>query len=141
MEQRTCNKCHQLKPLTEFYKTGRKNDTNPNNRHYTCKECTKARVSAAHAANPDRARQAFMRRVYGITIADYDQLLKDQNYSCAICPTTEPGGKHNVFNVDHCHSTGKVRALLCRNCNMLLGMAKDRPEYLTQLIAYLAKHS
>ena len=139
MKQRICNKCGELKPLTEFYKTGRKTDKSPDNRHYTCKTCTCARLKETH--DPERYRKQHLKRKYNITLQEYNDMLAKQHHRCAVCSTTEPGGKHNTFCVDHCHSTGKVRALLCRNCNMLLGMAKDRPEYLTQLIAYLVKHS
>ena len=137
MKQRICNKCGELKPLTEFYKTGRKTDKQADKRHYSCKVCTKQRLSQT----PRNYRAHHLRRAYGISIEEYDTMLAKQDHRCAVCGTDDPGGKHKIFNVDHCHSTGKVRALLCRNCNMLLGMAKDRPEYLTQLIAYLVKHS
>ena len=141
MSTRTCNKCHISKDLeTCFYLTGRKNDTNPNNRHYTCKECTKARVSAAHAANPNRARETFLRRMYGITIAEYDAMLDRQSTKCACCGTEEAGGKHNVFCVDHDHVTNAVRELLCKDCNIVLGIINDSPEHLMRLIQYLAKH-
>ena len=139
--KRTCNKCGVEQDLeTCFYKTGRKNDTNPNNRHYTCKTCTKTRVSAAHAANPNRAREAFLRRMYGITIAEYDSMLAKQGAKCACCSTEKAGGKHDVFCVDHDHVTNVVRQLLCKNCNIVLGITQDNPEHLMKLIQYLGKH-
>ena len=138
--ERKCNKCGEVKPLTDFYKTGRKTDKNKDNRHYTCKECTKARVKAAHAANPDKAREAFMRRNYGIGIDEYDAMLERQGSKCACCGTEEPRGKHNVFCVDHDHVTGKVRELLCKDCNIVLGIINDSPEHLMRLIQYIARH-
>ena len=141
MTTRTCNKCGEEKDLeTCFYKTGRLTDNNPNNRHYTCKDCTKARVAAIHAANPDRAREAFMRRMYGITIAEYNSMLARQDTKCACCGTEHAGGKHNVFCVDHNHVTNAVRELLCKDCNIVLGIIQDSPEHLMRLIQYLAKH-
>lgn len=62
-------------------------------------------------------------------------MLDEQNGVCAICkfkPKT-------VFHVDHCHSTGKVRGLLCINCNMALGLLKDNKMFLSQAIDYLSK--
>ena len=139
MKQRKCTKCGCTKPLDQFYKTGRKKDKDPENRHYTCKECTKLRLKETH--DPEKYRRQHLKRSYGITLEEYNQMFADQNGSCAICPATEAGGKHNVFVVDHCHATGKVRSLLCKNCNILLGIAKDQPEYLGKLMSYLIKHS
>jgi hypothetical protein len=45
---------------------------------------------------------------------------KDQGYKCAICKIPEPGGKHGVFNMDHCHVTGFVRSMLCHRCNIAI---------------------
>ena len=140
MKQRTCNKCGQTKDLTEFYKTGRKTDKNPDNRHYTCKDCTKARLKQAQSQSPERVRERHLQRVYGISTEEYNEMLVNQEGSCAICPTTEPGGKHNVFHVDHCHETGKVRGLLCKNCNIALGLVQDKPDVLGKMITYLITH-
>ena len=137
MTTRTCNKCHIEKDLeTCFYKTGRKSDANPNNRHYTCKDCTKQRLSQS----PRNYREAHLRRKYGITIAEYDAMLTKQDTKCACCGTEEAGGKHNVFCVDHDHVTNAVRELLCKDCNIVLGIIQDSPEHLMKLIQYLAKH-
>ena len=144
MTTRTCNKCHIKKDLeTGFYLTGRKSDSNPNNRHYTCKECTKARVNAAAAANPDAQRERDYKRKYGITIEEYEQMLELQGGTCALCPKTSPGGRHaqQHWCVDHDHVTGKVRELLCNDCNMVLGIIKDSPEHLGRMITYILKHS
>ena len=137
--ERCCNKCGVLKPLIEFYKTGRKNDKNPDSRHYECKECAIKRVKKAYC--PQRARKQFLRRNYDISIEEYDEMLELQSGSCAVCKTTQAGGKHNVFCVDHDHITGKVRELLCKDCNIALGIVKDSPEHLGRLIAYVIKHN
>ena len=138
---RTCNKCGQTKDITDFYKTGRKKDKNPDNRHYTCKDCTKARVKAAHHADPSLQRRRDLRRLYDISLEEYEEMLERQAGKCAICKTEEAGGKHGVFNVDHDHVTGKVRELLCKDCNIVLGLVKDSPEHLNRLIAYVIKHN
>ena len=141
MTTRTCNKCLVEKDLeTCFYLTGRKNDTNPNNRHYTCKECTKARLKVSQSQSPERKRELHLRRYYGITTAEYDAMLTKQDTKCACCGTEEAGGKHNVFCVDHDHVTNAVRELLCKDCNIVLGIIQDSPEHLMKLIQYLAKH-
>ena len=138
---RTCNKCGQTKDITEFYKTGRKSDKNPDNRHYTCKDCTKARVNAAHAENPENAKYRHLQRKYGISLDEYKQMLKLQSGKCAICKTKNAGGRWDIFCVDHDHVTGKVRELLCKDCNIVLGLVQDSPEHLNRLIAYVIKHN
>ena len=139
--ERKCNKCGETKNLEQgFYKTGRKNDKNPNNRHYTCKECQKKGVAERYRADPSKAREAFLKRKYGITISEYDAMLEMQSNKCAVCKTDAPGGKHNVFCVDHDHVTGKVRELLCKDCNIVLGIINDSPEHLGRLMAYIVKH-
>jgi hypothetical protein len=67
-------------------------------------------------------------------------MLLDQDYKCAICKISETEIKHKrntYFAVDHCHSTGKVRGLLCNNCNCILGFINDKTEHLNNAIKYL----
>ena len=81
-------------------------------------------------------RKSHLRR-YGITHEDYNRMLSNQNYECAICHTVEPGtSKSNNFDVDHDHITGKVRALLCRKCNVTLGHIEGRESYIAQCYQY-----
>ena len=70
---------------------------------------------------PIEQRDYMLRRRYGITLAEYEQLLKVQGNTCAIC--SKPGGdtKGTRLNVDHDHSVGHVRGLLCSRCNQQLG--------------------
>ena len=139
--ERKCNKCGEVKPITDFYKTGRKTDKNKDNRHYTCKECTKARLKAKNDSNPDLARDRHLMRTYGISLAEYQDLLDDQSGKCGCCSTEKPGGRWNTFQVDHDHVTGAVRELLCKDCNIVLGLVQDSPEHLMRLIQYIARHS
>jgi len=68
---------------------------------------------------------------YNINLSDYNNMLMVQNNKCAICGVAE-----NLC-VDHCHTTTKVRGLLCRKCNSLLGFAEDKSETLLSAIKYL----
>jgi hypothetical protein len=73
---------------------------------------------------------------FGLTLEDYDLMFNNQYGCCAIC-----GRLHSEFKkklaVDHCHSTGKVRGILCSNCNSILGHAHDSIEVLQKAIDYL----
>jgi hypothetical protein len=132
---RTCMTCGVEKNILEFYmrdkKTGR--------RHSACKECDKARVKARHQANPERTRNNDLKRNYGITLQEHQEMYKNQNGVCAICKG-EGDGKWKKLCVDHDHKTGKVRQLLCRNCNMVLGQVGDNANLLEEMIKYLQKH-
>lgn len=83
---------------------------------------------------------------YGITLDQYEEILKQQDHKCAICKGDEtflmPGKKDEVrnFSIDHDHVTGKVRGALCGSCNPALGGFKDNIEILESAIAYLKKH-
>jgi hypothetical protein len=132
---RTCMTCGEEKLATEFYirdkKTGR--------RHSACKECDKARVKARHQANPERTRNNDLKRNYGITLQEHQEMYENQSGRCAICKK-EGDGKWKKLCVDHNHETGKVRQLLCRRCNMILGQAYDDASLFSEMILYLNRH-
>ncbi len=83
-----------------------------------------------------RLRVYHYARKFGITVEDYERMLAAQAGRCAICNSTEPGGR-GVFHVDHDHATGTVRGLLCTNCNAGLGQFKDDPALLRAAANYL----
>jgi ABC-type uncharacterized transport system YnjBCD substrate-binding protein len=88
-------------------------------------------------------KDTHLRAKFDITLAEYGQMLIAQNGKCAICNCEEThtrGGKVKALAVDHDHETGKVRALLCAECNQMLGKAKDSEETLLAAVAYLRKH-
>jgi hypothetical protein len=94
------------------------------------------------AANPRRARAWSLRTKFGIGLTDYEAMLAAQGGRCAVCRTTESGDRRfSTLAVDHDHSTGKVRGLLCALCNRTLGQAKDDPERLMALVTYLLQYS
>jgi Recombination endonuclease VII len=62
------------------------------------------------------ARSRSLRK-YGLTPADYDEMVETQNGRCMICNTDQPGTESGYWPVDHDHATGRVRALLCSACN------------------------
>lgn len=101
---------------------------------------TRAYYKRKCEADPNYKRGLNLRQNYGITLEDFDQMLAAQNGRCAICQTTTPGGR-GAFNVDHCHDTGKVRDLLCMDCNTGLGKLKHNPALLRQAADYIERHT
>ena len=79
------------------------------------------------------------RKRYGLTEEHYQQMLAEQGHCCKICKKALQGGLKT--HVDHSHSTGKVRAVLCNRCNSVLGFSLESPEILAATICYIAEHS
>lgn len=82
-------------------------------------------------------RRTTLKKRYGITPEEFDEMLAGQNGACAICETTEPEGRYGVFAVDHDHQTGKVRGILCSKCNSALGQMGDNEEGVLKFLHYL----
>jgi len=78
----------------------------------------------------------YLRCVYKITLNDYNNMLRNQNESCAICKKHKSNFSR-MLSVDHCHNTGKIRGLLCAHCNHGLGKFKDNIKILECAINYL----
>ena len=84
----------------------------------------------------------YLKRTYGITRQDYEDMLKAQENCCKICGSEGFLMKEHhrmKLVVDHCHDSGKVRGLLCHNCNRALGLMKDSVHTLESAIDYLEK--
>jgi hypothetical protein len=81
-------------------------------------------------------RDAVIRKQYGITLEEYNNMLEAQDYKCAICGN-EDEVEGRRLAIDHCHSTGDVRGLLCGKCNRGLGLFYDNQELLNKAIQYL----
>jgi hypothetical protein len=130
-----CKRCNAEKTLTEFYKDSSKKDKLT----IYCKTCCKIAESAYHRKNPvmksNRTRKSMIYKTgLKITMDDYNQMLNAQDHKCGICQTFM-----EVPRIDHNHSTGYIRMLLCGHCNTLLGMAKENITTLQNAINYLKK--
>lgn len=80
----------------------------------------------------------WLLRTYDISIDEYEMLLILQDYRCKICHTEQPRGR-GAFHLDHCHISKTVRGILCTECNMMLGLAKDNTQVLKNAIEYLSQ--
>ena len=144
-----CQSCSQLFPESAFYKEPR------TKRGYQrkCKSCHKAAAADSYKKNQDSVlarlkenycptaeRDKKLKRFYGISLQQYKEMLSSQGGKCLICKSAVPHHNSGQFVVDHCHSTGAVRGLLCHHCNLLLGHAKDSTATLQAAITYLNNH-
>lgn len=82
-------------------------------------------------------RRSALKKNYGMTLEEYNDMLESQNGVCKICCGLNTHSNRGNLYVDHCHSTGKVRGLLCNYCNSGLGNARDRIDILEKMIIYL----
>lgn len=100
---------------------------------HLCKACCLSREKSRYASDPARARRLALLRKYKLSDADFSLLLARANGVCEICASPFQGAPH----VDHCHATGKVRGLLCSQCNTALGLFKDSVGHLRSAVDYL----
>jgi hypothetical protein len=104
-----------------------------------------AREKAWREANRDRALASrvsgHMRRMYGLTMKQVEAMKEAQGQRCLCCKTKFGVLKNIKARVDHCHTTGRVRGILCNSCNTTLGHAKDNLKLLRALIRYLERTS
>jgi hypothetical protein len=165
---KTCRICGEEKRLSEFHRANTMRDGFRNECKDCFRVLWKARYDADperrrraverakawQRANPERLREAQRRirarpgyaermrarhliRKYGITLEDYDVMLVAQGGGCAICGGPEPEGQS--LHVDHDHTTGAVRGLLCFTCNAGIGMFGHDVTVLDAAAAYLRR--
>ena len=85
-------------------------------------------------------RKYILKQNYGMSLDDYNTLFQEQGGKCAICGVHQLELKQTL-SVDHDHSTGQIRGLLCGNCNRALGMMKDDPQRLRCAVSYLGRYA
>ncbi len=148
---KACSQCQKSQPLTEYWSNRRSVDK----KQYACKTClsTKGKIRAdknrpelrEYSKNYEKTRRARpadwrvkrnhyrARTVYGLSRPELLTMLMKQDNSCKICTRNIV----DKYTIDHCHNTGKVRGLLCRHCNLLLGNAQDSTAVLMNAVEYL----
>ena len=161
-----CTKCGLEQPLENYYRAKGTRDGHRSEcktcfsirsaaRHAANPEPGRARARQWQRDNPDRVRaqrqaakasgrraaqdrRSYLKRKYGITPEQYDEMFASQHGGCAICGRPPTPGIS--LHVDHNHETGAIRRLLCFLCNNLLGDANDDPSLLEKAAAYLHSH-
>ena len=158
-----CSKCEKQKSISEFYKW----KNGPGGYYPSCKEC-KEKIKEKHRFknpekykiwrrnnyvknresiikktseyqknHPEMRKKIMLKHQYGMSEETYKTMEFSQNGKCAICFNVPI---NHVLFVDHCHKTKKVRGLLCRKCNAVLGMCNDDEKILQSSIDYLRRY-
>ncbi len=86
--------------------------------------------------NKSKSQELHLKNTYNLTIDDYNKIFDEQKGCCKICEKHQSEFKAKLA-VDHCHQTGKIRGLLCNNCNRGLGHLKDSVLLLKKAIKYI----
>lgn len=142
-ELKQCTKCRVSRPLSQFSRHRSTSDY----RRSSCKPCNVKRAQDFRGRNPDWARNYMLQRNFKMSIERYRELISLQGGGCAVCGTPFEGGKvgGRYACVDHDHSCcpgvftcgNCVRGIVCFNCNVMMGKAKDDISILESAIRYL----
>lgn len=144
-EEKVCRRCGEVKRLRNFSLARRAEGSRNAVYRSDCKACCSESTKRWFRDNPEKVHANKLRngvRKYGLTADQFAELLESQGNACAICRATANtvrAGRTMRMSVDHCHDTGRVRGLLCNNCNRALGLFSDNPNVLRQAIRYLQK--
>jgi len=135
VNMKQCTVCKEQKEPDLFYKNA-----------YRCKSCDNKARKKYRLDNPEKALASQRRRnykhKYGLTVEEYNSILKRQDGCCAICKSVTSFGPYGSqrLAIDHCHKTDNVRGLLCNRCNRALGLLQDDITVLLSAIKYLETH-
>lgn len=124
MKTKTCSNCNQNKSLDQFYK--RTYSSGKIGTQHNCKACA-AEVRARYYKPHSKIRYQL-----GLTVEQVEKIIAPQ--TCAACGAEGPKVR---LCIDHCHTTNKVRGLLCHQCNTALGLLQDNIDRVRQLEEYL----
>ncbi len=135
---KTCLKCGVEKPLDDFYKFFDK----WSDKYYSssrCKPCHYEYKRESSTTSRNRKAEKLKLR-YGLTYEQWERMRANENHSCMICGISE-AETDKKLDVDHCHTSGKVRGILCNPCNNMIGHAKDNVAVLRAAVEYLEENS
>lgn len=124
---RTCKHCGVTRPASDWKP---KNGTR-------CRLCINKRVREYKRNNPGYHRKSMLERQYGITLECYDKLVEEQNNQCKICGKDGSLNQYGKLDIDHCHTNGHVRGLLCTQCNTAIGLLGDDEQRIRNAAEYI----
>lgn len=131
--EKYCPSCEETRPVEDFGKNRAAYD----GLAAYCKECHNRTGRENRIKNWGSTRHYHLTRRYGITAEEADALIEEQGGLCAICQRVPNQKYKNPWHIDHNHETGKVRGMLCHQCNTALGNFNDDPETLERALDYL----
>ena len=120
-----CTTCGETKPPEDFASAG------AGKKRKKCKKCLAQQKRDYYKNNPDKAKQRNLMTYYGITSTEFKEMSDAQGGLCGVCQKEKP------LCVDHCHTTKKVRGLLCHNCNTAIGLLKEDVGIIEKAILFL----
>ena len=122
---KTCSKCGETKPYNRFQKRSTKSGYRG-----VCKDCR--HTAQRHRYSPEKRRDWHLRKTYGISLKEFNNAVASQGGRCANKACNNPAEV-----VDHNHTTGDIRGILCNGCNTAAGLAQDNPAVVRGLANYL----
>ena len=141
IETLLCKLCYERKHVSNFHK----DSSSPRGHAYYCKPCATEKSRAWHFEHKGKAlyktkrQESYFKTKYNISKEVRDQMLVEQDNKCAICRLSlSSNGSHT--HTDHNHQTGKIRGILCTNCNRGLGHFNDSGDNLQAAIEYLRRN-
>jgi hypothetical protein len=131
-----CTRCKETKALTEFYT----NKLTKDKKASQCKSCFKVHEKNWQLNNPEKfkasCRKRNLKKKYGLSVEQYDKMFNKQNKRCACC-----NRETDKLVVDHNHTTGAIRELLCSPCNTALGLLNEDVTVMQNMSNYVRKHN
>jgi protein-arginine kinase activator protein McsA len=139
-----CTKCKEWKPLEDFV-TAINTTTG---RAAACKNCVNSERKYKYHNDLEfkskfkaQTKKSRLKLQYNLSVEAHNKMLESQKYRCKICNTPFDNSNNITSDrVDHCHKTGRIRGLLCGNCNLGLGNFKDNIESMKSAILYLMEN-
>lgn len=130
MQRKTCSACGRRRRPSAYTYSSLYNGRP----HGRCDDCQRARI-----------RDDNLRQRYGISVADYEEMIERQDGKCPVCllPLNEETElrDNRRHPVDHCHSCGQVRGVTCNQCNLIIGWASDERERFLSAADYVYRHT
>lgn len=161
LNQRICTDCKERKPIIEFPEHINKHKLSDGSiaeykvRRKKCHNCLTKQTLAARNKRfktPEElrlyrlkvTRKSNLKRLYGLTEEDFESMLEAQNHKCKICNNNiyrNAKSRKQKTCIDHCHTSGKVRGILCHRCNVSIGLMDDDPDRIEAMLNYLKNNS